>query len=820
MMKFKVQTKTLFTLVSISIAGLIAFGYLSFTSYKKDKLAFIYDQILGQTHSFAQMVNLRMEKHELLLGSVITQLSEDQLDLGQATKSYLEEQPSLSVLGIEVQGPGSAQKNLLLNQLNQEVSWSKVEGLTNGIHAMDLKSSLFIYKRPLSNKEGFAFVIFKDLELAQTLNSSEMRSSAIMVGQEIMTLSQWQNFGQLISEARAGLPDLKKVPFGLSEMNLAGENYLVAYAATKGNGTILSFHKSKSLMLVQEVFVKQLGAFLSLMGFISLLIGSYASNWLTRCLSQLELATKKIEKEDFDFDLNIKSGDEFEVLGNAFTSMGDKIKNLLSELRRYNTQLEELVAERTKELQELTNIQKTMLNALGQGFVMVDRNKKVGKVYSKVAVDMFDGKPDEAGPLDILSVNESDKPQMDEFMDHAFNENVDFDTFAMLAPGQRTNTKSQKIFLEYAPIRNEETNVIDYFLVIGTDRTEEIESKEKFEREWKFSQMILAMAKNRERLCKVVTDSFRMLDESFKLLDKGVSSYLDIQRRVHTIKGSFSFFYIDQVTKVAHDIETQMEELIKGGKTSPEVHTYLTNLKNALHSAVNEFDEIIRYNQHTSGRFIDQQGINAFASRLGNAPELQEAFRDLIYKVDIHSEFVTYPRFVKEIGDKLGKEVSFYLESERATYPEGPWTEILPELVHVVRNSIDHGIETPAERESVGKKSMGEIRFSFSMVQHNGANELFISLMDDGRGIDVEKLSKKFPDVIDFDSAVKKIALGGASSNDTVSEYSGRGVGVSAVVQKTLSLGGRWEIRSAKGMGMILMLWIPLKNQKLSLRAA
>lgn len=822
MKKLNVKSKTLLILLSISLVGLGSFGYMSFSTYKKDKLAFVYDQILSQTQSLAQIVNLRMEKYELLLGAIITQVEEGKFGLKATTKTFLEGQSSLLAMGLLLEQSGKAEKNVLIANENIKVNWEEMTSAPEGLHSFKIESSQFFYKRSLNNQKGFAFVFFKDLELSQILKSNSQRASAIVKNDRLISLSDWDNFTSLVGEAKVKLPNTKQVPFGLVEASILNRDYLVAYAVAKDGSIILSLNDAKALMLVQEVFVMQLGAFLGLMGFISLLVGTLASNWLTRWLDQLAYAAHEIEKENFDLHLDIKTGDEFEVLGNAFGSMSSKIKNLLDELRRYNTQLEQMVADRTRELQHLTNIQKSMLNALGQGFVMIDKEQKVTPVYSKVAEDMFEGKPDIVGTFEVLNVQEEQRPMMGEFINHVFAEAVDFDTFGQLAPTERTNSKNQRIFFQYAPIRSEQTGELEYVMVIGTDRTEEIASKEKFEKEWQFSQMILAMVKNRESLCRVINDSYRMLEESKDMLKShGEKAYLDIQRRVHTIKGSFAFYYYKEITSLAHALETELDGYMKSGKRGENIEAQINGIIEGIKNFVDGYDEIIGYKQNASGRYVPEKSLKAFEEKLQKeGRSLLLPFHDLFYQTSIKSQFQSYPRFVKELGQKLGKDVHFVLEGGEQSFPEGKWAEVLPELVHVVRNAIDHGIETPEQRRANGKTESGEIRFMFEAAQENKGPWICMTLMDDGKGIDVEALSKKYPDVTDLDSAIKKLALGGASSRDSVSEYSGRGVGVSAVVQKVIELGGRWEMTSAKGKGMAIKLWLPIRDQDLKLQSA
>lgn len=807
MFRLNVKTKTLLILSSISVLGLVSFGWLSFVTYKKDKLAFVYDQIVSQSGSVAQMVNQRAEKFEFLLAGVVTQLSDDRLELKKATIDYLNPRQDLLSIGMKT----IRRPQTILHSKDQSIpDWNTVELKKAGLRPYDLANHLFLFKKPLKGDGEFAFVLFRDYELSQALSSSGYRSTALVYEDEIVSRSDVVKFAQFTD-----MKILKKTPIGMREISYGDKTYLLSHADTHGNGFVLSLYDSKSLLLVQEVFVRQLLCFLALMGFISLLVGSYASDLLTKYLREVTEATKKIGEGDFEVNLEIRSGDEFEIVGNGINTMAGKIKHLLEELRIYNLHLEDKVAQRTAELQNLTNIQKTMLNSLGQGFVMIDREKKVAPVYSKIAVQMFDTKPDQAAPTDIITVKEDEKPLMDELLSHLFEETVDFDTFAKIAPERRTNSLSREIFLEYAPIRNEEDARIDYMLVIATDKTDEIQAKVKFESELKFSRMILGLARNREACCRIITDSFRMIEECHALTSDAPASYREIQRRVHTIKGCFGFYYVAPVTDLAHELETRLETSIKQGMIQPEIDLMLLKLSKEINSFVSEYDDIIRYRQHNSGRLVSFRNIIEFESVLRDR-ELQERFHDMIYTVDIRAELSYLEKSVDEIATTVGKKARFILETDSADFPEGPWQNILPELTHVIRNAIDHGIETPSERKSSGKEVTGEIRFSFKRLP----DSISLIISDDGAGIDVAKIQRKFPEVVDLESAIRVIALGGVSSKDAVTELSGRGVGVSAVIQKVEELHGTWKIDSEKGKGTRIHVTLPFKIKTQILKVA
>src|SRR5690606_3052955 len=123
----------------------------------------------------------------------------------------------------------------------------------------------------------------------------------------------------------------------LFEKEIQGTHYFISFAKIAADKTmIVNMIKTEKIMMVQNIMIFQVLGFLILMASISLLVGTLSARWLTWHVDRLTMAAKKIESEDFDSKLEIHGTDEFNVLGEAFNSMGAKLKKLLAELKRHN----------------------------------------------------------------------------------------------------------------------------------------------------------------------------------------------------------------------------------------------------------------------------------------------------------------------------------------------------------------------------------------------------------------------------------------------------------------------------------------------------
>lgn len=185
-----------------------------------------------------------------------------------------------------------------------------------------------------------------------------------------------------------------------------------------------------------------------------------------------------------------------------------------------------------------------------------------------------------------------------------------------------------------------------------------------------------------------------------------------------------------------------------------------------------------------------------------------------IRMLPIGTTFAKFKRLVRDLSTELGKEIEFTTVGEETELDKTVIEKLSDPLVHLIRNSIDHGIEPPETRKLSGKPAEGTIRLS---AEHSGAYVL-ISVSDDGAGLDSEAIRNKAiekglvaPDaVLSEKETFNLIMAPGFSTAKTVTNVSGRGVGMDVVVSSIESFGGTVEIASTKGSGTTITLKLPL----------
>ncbi|MGC1459822.1 MAG: chemotaxis protein CheA [Steroidobacteraceae bacterium] len=196
-----------------------------------------------------------------------------------------------------------------------------------------------------------------------------------------------------------------------------------------------------------------------------------------------------------------------------------------------------------------------------------------------------------------------------------------------------------------------------------------------------------------------------------------------------------------------------------------------------------------------------------------NMRQLQESVMR-VRMLPISAVFSRFPRMVRDLGQRLEKQVELKLTGEATELDKTVLEKIGDPLVHLVRNCIDHGIETAAARAAAGKKAVGTIHMNAS---HRGGS-ICIEVSDDGGGLDCERILAKARaaglvganDNLTREEVQELIFLPGFSTAEITTEVSGRGVGMDVVRRNVSDLGGKIEVQSERGRGSLFLITLPL----------
>ncbi len=274
----------------------------------------------------------------------------------------------------------------------------------------------------------------------------------------------------------------------------------------------------------------------------------------------------------------------------------------------------------------------------------------------------------------------------------------------------------------------------------------------------------------------------------------------DMLVHFQTLDSSFR----EKIHKMFEQLPQYLEEIQNG-----------VAVKDIRNNIMQEYGEIADYFSSFESKFKDlNTKFHSATQNLGRiAGELQEGVMK-IRMVPISQIFDRFPRVVRDLQKDLGKKVNLLIEGEDTELDKTVIDDLMDPIMHCVRNSVDHGIESPEERKQAGKEETGTVLLKAS----NEGNMIIIDIVDDGSGIDTEKVRKKAVErglihpnkVLTEQEAANLIFMPGFSTAEKITNISGRGVGLDVVKTMIDKLNGTVNVTSEKGKGSKFSIRLPL----------
>lgn len=209
---------------------------------------------------------------------------------------------------------------------------------------------------------------------------------------------------------------------------------------------------------------------------------------------------------------------------------------------------------------------------------------------------------------------------------------------------------------------------------------------------------------------------------------------------------------------------------------------------------------------------LHERLLNSASQLARNTRDLQEAVMS-IRMMPMDYVFSRFPRMVRDLAGKLGKKVEFVTKGAATELDKGLIERIVDPLTHLVRNSVDHGVEMPEKRRAAGKSETGKLTLS---AAHQGGN-IVIEVSDDGGGLNRDRILDKakqnglpVSDTMPDSEVWQLIFAPGFSTAEVVTDVSGRGVGMDVVKRNITAMGGVVDIRSVPGSGTTISISLPL----------
>lgn len=499
-----------------------------------------------------------------------------------------------------------------------------------------------------------------------------------------------------------------------------------------------------------------------------------------------------------------------------------KYRAELEQVQHYSKNLERMVDERTTEIKKLNQTMSALLDSLHQGFFIFNKEGLCLDVSSKACETTIEGRPSGRQIWDVLKLPSNEVTGFKKWMMALYAEMLPFEDIVALGPQTFPHTGGRHVQLQYYPLRNAEA-VLDAVVVVATDITNLIEAQNEAETERAFAKMILQLVKNKRQVASFLReaqDIMAHLHQEVQKQDK--LNVEDTFRYLHTLKGGAASFSIKAMADVCHEAESLLSSFKWNGMTSEDLNK-LSQLKTQIENEFSKFQtenrEILGDESKLTERWVEAPVSQFYQFRDQNlSPSDSEfaKFTELFVKEPIGLSFSMYNEVIQSVAANENKQMAplQMKGAELRILPE-PYEPLFSTMIHAFRNAVDHGIEFPELRESIGKSPEGHVTISFEKTNEHGKSLLRILIQDDGGGVDSakirERLSAKGIETSheSDDQVIQHIFDSQFSTKEQVTETSGRGVGMDAISYAALALGGKAWVESTLGKGTTLIVQVP-----------
>ncbi|NRA66040.1 MAG: hypothetical protein HRU19_16245 [Pseudobacteriovorax sp.] len=551
--------------------------------------------------------------------------------------------------------------------------------------------------------------------------------------------------------------------------------------------------------LVKAAIDREAGSKLFVFGFSAMLFG--AVNYILKTNSVIETQTIS-HMTLFIFILG-----QSIILSQRFALAFKMLEVARSKIRRMNEGLEKTIKERTATI-------RMIIDNVQSGFLIVNEDLTVGEGFTQSCHRILGAKVAEGVSfIDFFDLNERDKGNLINAFDQVFSDMMP-ESVTTRQIRDRLPFGDRQVKLEISVIRDQEGGITSLLLTVN-DVTE--------------LSVVETQAELRKTLLKILQSkiSFKsLLRETFSELDEGINHALpQIRYRngLHTMKGNFASYGLDGLVSEIHKIEDLPKiTAVEFATLKGILETFLETYKDILSIDPMDLNYVCYSVDDNDFESLKRQLMSEGASQ--RVITLCQNWIDVAKKVSFGDLLGPVQKTTERLAKQLGKEVRVNVVGHDEAVDAEKLQYVVHSLVHLIRNSIDHGIEYAEDRG--GKDPVGTIDIEL----RNESYQTVISIRDDGAGIDLDRIRDVAekrniidPDAWDQMSEQDKLHLiftPGFSTSDEVSSLSGRGVGMSACEEAVLEMNGEIQIKSEFKKGVEFSILLPKTNPEANRKLA
>lgn len=521
---------------------------------------------------------------------------------------------------------------------------------------------------------------------------------------------------------------------------------------------------------------------------------------ITRPILSLASAAAKIqETKDFGVRAEKSTHDELGAFTDTFNEMLHGLQERDRELEAHRTTLEEKVAARTQELAARNEAMRLVLDNVDQGLATIKKDGTLDTERSS-AIDRWLGAPadgvhfgDHVSPEDYRI-----RDLMKMSWDMCVEGLLPLDVALGQLPSSVVIGESSYTF-GFKPITHGDD--FDGALLIMTDVTAEVAQRREHEKQREQIAIFERLTQDKEGFLHFAADLGALVDR----LKAGITEEKTAMIVLHTIKGGAAQWGITSVAHIAHELETKVvdEHEIPTAETLAPLYAAWEAIEARVKSFAGKASHGIELAPADFAKLVD-----SLHRRVAHETIAREVER--LKHERVETRFERMDADLARLAERVEKPIpKVVIEGNDVRLPASKFGSFWASTVHLLRNMMDHGLEDAAGRIAAGKSEVGTITLRAETTR----DHFVISFGDDGRGIQWERVREKalaagLP--VETRADLERALFGGGvSTAAAVSDVSGRGVGVSAVVERCEALGGTIRIESTLGQGTRFVFSFP-----------
>ncbi|HSU42488.1 MAG TPA: nitrate- and nitrite sensing domain-containing protein, partial [Polyangiaceae bacterium] len=574
---------------------------------------------------------------------------------------------------------------------------------------------------------------------------------------------------------------------------LENENMRALRALEDGMAAAVQRAVAKKMLETRQAIRLGVGLAAGVLLISTLLAWAVASS-MTRSVGVLYEAANAVQRDrDFGIRAPKTSQDEIGALTDAFNSMLSGIQERDRELQNHRENLEALVEARTRELSKRNDQMRLVLDNVEEGLAMVDGEGKLLEECSRSFAQVF-GEAPAGSPF--YSVLAADDAVMAETLALGYGQVTDGFLPPDVAAAQMPATlyvHSRQYTLATRPVLSE--GKADGALLVVRDVTAQVAAQRADALQREQIRSFQRLTQDRAGFCQFFSEARELVD---RIRDARPEDEVETRRALHTLKGNAALYEIRSVSEAAHELEGALVEndtesakkalallLRVWGEYAAKIAPLLgEDMGQALEVPRNDFE----------------QALSAVRQRAPHS--LIERWFVRWQREPVRLRFARIEEQLQALALRLDKPVpEVVINANEVRLPGETFREFWSSFAHVVRNTVDHGVGSVEERLRRGKPARTRVELSAT----SNASALVIEIKDDGPGIDWTRLAKRaraagLPVATRAD-LIRALTTDGVSTASSVTETSGRGVGMSVVLAACTRLNGKLLIDSEAGQG-------------------